>query len=207
VRTIPPRKAVAYLKATDPKLARVIERVGPFRLSPQTDGTHFAYVGRAIVYQQLSGKAAGTIYGRVLAIFGGRPPRPREVLRTPDERFRAAGLSRQKIGYYRDLAEKAASKEVAFASLHELDDAGVIEQLTRVKGVGVWTAQMFLLFRLGRPDVLPDTDLGIQKGVKLTYGLRSLPAPERVRRIGEAWSPYASVASWYLWRSLDTVTL
>lgn len=200
------KRALAHIRRADPVLARVIERVGPYRLRPRAEGTHFDAVARAVVYQQLSGKAAGTIYGRLLARYGGRPPAPEELLRTPDEALRAVGLSRQKLGYLKDLAGRAVSGEIDFERLHELDDAAIVAALTRVKGVGVWTAQMFLMFRLGRPDVLPTLDLGIQNAVKRAYRLRARPTPAKIEAIGRRWSPWRTVACWYLWRSLDVGT-
>jgi DNA-3-methyladenine glycosylase II len=197
------RKAVTHLKRADPVLARVIATVGPCRFTARAEGTHFDAVARAIVYQQLSGKASGTIHGRFLGLYGGRTPHPAELLATSDETLRSVGLSRQKIGYLRDLAGRVSAGEVPIDALHELPDDAVIDALTRVKGVGRWTAQMFLIFRLGRPDVLPDLDLGIQKGIQLVYGLRKLPSSKRVLEIGRPWAPYRTVASWYLWRSLD----
>jgi DNA-3-methyladenine glycosylase II len=196
------RPAVRHLKRADPRLAAVIERVGPCRLEIRREGTHFEYVLRAIVYQQLSGKAAATIHGRVVDLLNGTPT-PDAVLDTPDEAFRAAGLSRQKMGYVRDLARQAAAGALPLETIEALDDEAVIEALASVKGVGRWTAQMFLLFRLGRPNVLPAEDLGIRKGVQLAYRTRGLPPPKRVLALGRSWAPYASVASWYLWRSLE----
>lgn len=201
--TVDHSPAIAHLSGTDPTLARLIERVGPCTLEPRAEGTHFDAIVRSIMYQQLSGAAASTIHGRLLALYRGRSPTPRQLLRAEAEKLRAVGISRQKIGYLKDLASKAVSGEVPLETLHELDDAAIIEALVMVKGVGRWTAQMFLLFRLGRPDVLPDLDLGIQKAIKLAYGKRRHPLPREVLRIGRPWSPYASVASWYLWRSLD----
>jgi DNA-3-methyladenine glycosylase II len=197
-----PRKALAHLRG-DPKLARVIERVGPFKMTLRIEGSHFDHVVRAIVYQQLSGKAARTIHGRVMDLFGGRPPTPEELAGTSDDRLRSAGLSRQKLGYIKDLAARVAARDVAMDSLHELPDAEIIATLTRVKGVGVWTAQMFLMFRLGRLDVLPIADLGIQTAVQRAYKLRKRPTPAQVEKLGSRWRPYATVASWYLWRSLE----
>ncbi|CAA9314822.1 MAG: DNA-3-methyladenine glycosylase II, partial [uncultured Gemmatimonadaceae bacterium] len=147
-------RAAAHLKRADPTLARVIRRVGPCLFAPRREGTHFDAVLRAIVYQQLSGKAAGTILGRVHGVYGGRSPTPDELLATPEETLRAAGLSRQKQGYARDLAAKVAAGAVPVDALDELDDEAIIAALTSVKGVGRWTAQMFLMFRLGRLDVL-----------------------------------------------------
>lgn len=201
-----PRSPASHLAAADPALARIIARVGPYRSSAPPDGSHFDAVLRAIVYQQISGAAATTILGRVFALFGGRSPSPEELLAATDESLRAAGLSRQKIGYLRDLAAKAHSGEVPFDILDSQDDDEVIAELVKVRGVGRWTAQMFLMFRLGRPNVLPELDLGIQKGIQRAYRLRSLPKPDRVRKIGAKWAPYSSIACWYLWRSLDTET-
>lgn len=197
------RKALTHLRA-DPALARVIAQVGPCRFAPRAEGTHFDALVRSIVYQQLSGKAAGTIHGRVLDIFGGRAPTPAELAATPDETLRAAGLSRQKLSYLKDLASRVESGAVPLDHLDALPDDEIIEALVRVKGIGRWTAQMFLMFRLGRPNVLPELDLGIQKGIQRAYRLRSLPKPDRVRKIGARWAPYSTVACWYLWRSLDT---
>jgi DNA-3-methyladenine glycosylase II len=160
-------------------------------------------VCRSIIYQQLSGKAAGTIHGRVLALYGGRSPLPHELAATGDEQLRAVGLSRQKLSYLKDLASRVASNALPIETLHELADEDVIDALVRVKGVGRWTAQMFLMFRLGRPDVLPELDLGIQKAIQRAYRLRRRPLPERVLKIGAVWAPYRTIASWYLWRSLE----
>jgi DNA-3-methyladenine glycosylase II len=196
------RPAVRHLKRADPRLAAVIGRVGPCRLEIRGEGTHFEYVLRAIVYQQLSGKAAATIHGRVVALLGGTPT-PESVLAAPDDAFRAAGLSRQKMSYVRDLARQADAGAVPFETIERLGDEEIIAALASIKGVGRWTAQMFLMFRLGRPNVLPAEDLGIRKGVQLAYRTRGLPPPKRVLAIGRPWAPYASVASWYLWRSLE----
>ncbi len=155
------------------------------------------------MYQQLSGRAAGTIHGRFHALYGGRAPEPDELLATPDERLRAAGLSRQKVGYLRDLAARVAAGDVPLDRAETLGDDELVTALTRVKGVGRWTAQMFLMFRLGRPDVLPDLDLGVQKAIQLAYGLRAAPRPADVLRVGAPWAPWRTVASWYLWRYLD----
>lgn len=198
------RTGVAHLRRVDPVMARVIEKVGRYRGWPDRAGTHFDAVARSIVFQQLSGKAAGTIHGRFHGLYGGRPPRPEELAATSDEQLRSVGLSRQKSAYLKDLGARVTSGEIPIETLHELTDDEVIAALTQVKGIGRWTAQMFLMFRLGRPDVLPDLDLGIQKGIQKAYRLRKLPAPERVKKIGAKWAPYRTVASWYLWRYLDT---
>ncbi len=195
--------AIAHLRAADPRLAPIIDIVGPCGFVARAEGTHFDALCRAIVYQQLSGKAAATIHGRVLALFDGRAPRPAELLVTPAERLRACGLSRQKLGYILDLAERVERGEVPLDHLDALPDEEIVEALVRVKGIGRWTAQMFLMFRLGRLDVLPELDLGVQKGLQRAYGKRKLPQPAEVRQLGAKWAPYRSIASWYLWRLLD----
>jgi DNA-3-methyladenine glycosylase II len=197
------RTSVLHLKRADPVLARVIARVGPCRFRRRAGGTHFDALLRSIVYQQLSGKAARTILDRVLALYAGRYPRPAQLLQTPDDALRGAGLSRQKLAYLRDLATKVDTAEVPLARIGRLADEEVIAHLTRVNGIGRWTAQMFLMFRLGRPDVLPELDLGIQNAIQRAYGLPERPGPADVLRIGAAWRPYATIACWYLWRSLE----
>jgi 3-methyladenine DNA glycosylase/8-oxoguanine DNA glycosylase len=200
------RKAVAHLRKVDPLLAKVIDKIGSYKGWPASNGTHFDAVARSIVFQQLSGKAAGTIHGRFQGLYGGRTPLPAELASTPDEHLRSIGLSRQKSAYLKDLGARVASGELPIETLHELSDEEIISALTQVKGIGQWTAQMFMMFRLGRPDVLPDGDLGVQKGIQRAYRLRKLPSPERVKKIGAKWAPYRTIASWYLWRSLDTPT-
>jgi DNA-3-methyladenine glycosylase II len=199
----PHTKAIRYLKKADPVLANVIDTVGRCTLVPRTEGTHFDYVVRSIVYQQLSGKAAGTIHGRFLGLFDKQKLSPAAVLGIDEPQLRSVGLSGQKAKYIRSVAEQSHSGELAIESLHEMTDEEIIAALTQIKGVGVWTAQMFLIFRLGRPDVLPIADLGIQKGVQRAYGLRKLPKPEKVQKIGKKWAPYRTVGSWYMWRLLD----
>jgi DNA-3-methyladenine glycosylase II len=197
------RSSVRYLKRIDPTLSRVIEAVGPCRLQLRTDGTHFQALTRSIVYQQLSGKAAGTILGRFNALYPESSPTPEAVLATADEQLRAVGLSRQKIGYLRDLSQKVVDGTLPLDHVHTLSDEDLISHLVQVKGIGRWTAQMFLMFRLGRPDVLPELDLGIQNAIKRAYRMRQRPTPKQVKRIGAKWSPHSSVACWYLWRSLE----
>jgi DNA-3-methyladenine glycosylase II len=197
------RTAVRTLKRVDPVLARVIEAVGPCRFEARSEGTHFQALTRSIVYQQLSGKAAATIFGRFNALAANGAPTPAEVLAIEDDPLRTAGLSRQKIAYLRDLAEKVHTGALPLDEVESMSDDDVISHLVQVKGIGRWTAQMFLMFRLGRPDVLPELDLGIQTPIKRAYRLRKRPVPERVRRIGSKWSPHSTVACWYLWRSLD----
>jgi DNA-3-methyladenine glycosylase II len=195
-------KVLTYLKGRDARLARVIDRVGACRLVPRAEGSHFTALARAIVFQQLSGKAASTIYGRFAALAGGDEPTPARLNELSDEALRGVGLSRQKLGYLRDLARHA--EDGHFERLHELPDEEIIAEVTAVKGVGVWTAQMFLMFRLGRPDVLPVLDLGIKKGVQKVYGLRKLPDAKKIEGLAEPWRPYRTVACWYLWRSLES---
>jgi DNA-3-methyladenine glycosylase II len=195
--------AIPHLKQADPILGRIIDRVGQLPPGPRSEGTHLGALARAIVYQQLSGKAAGTIHGRFEALYGGRAPAPEELLATPDEQLRAAGLSRAKTLYLKDLAARAIAGTVAVDQLHELGDDALMEALTSVKGIGKWTAQMFMMFRLGRPDVLPGLDLGVRVAVQLAYNLRRMPTPQEVLTRGAAWSPYSSFAAWYLWRSLE----
>lgn len=197
------RKAVNHLRRVDPVMAGVIATVGPCRFEPSPNLSHFESVARSIIYQQLSGKAAGTIHGRFEALFGDERPHAAALTALSDELLRSAGISRQKLGYLRDLAARAAAGALPIDTLHEFDDTEVIRHLTSIKGVGVWTAQMFLMFRLGRPDVLPDLDLGIRKGIQRAYRLRKLPDAARVQSIGAKWAPYRTIASWYLWRSID----
>ena len=194
------RKAILHLKKTDPVLRDIIERVGAYRIKYREPV--FETLVRSIVFQQLSGKAAGTIYGR-LAGATGEPITPEAILRLKPERMRELGLSRQKIEYIRDLASRAKSGDVDFETCHELDDEEVVRHFTAVKGIGVWTVQMFLMFALRRPNVLPTGDLGLRAAIKKAYGFEEMPKPAEVARLGEVWSPYATVASWYLWRSLE----
>ena len=201
-----PRRAVSHLTRVDPTLGRVIARVGACRFAPRTDGTHFDALVRSIVYQQLSGKAAATIHGRLLGLWRGQAPTPRQLLRASDEKLRSAGVSRQKIAYLRDLATHVQAGTLPLDRVETLGDDEVLEDLVRVKGVGRWTAQMFLMFRLGRLDVLPELDLGVQKGIQLAYELPALPRPREVQAIGQPWAPYRSVAAWYLWRLVDDAT-
>src|SRR3954471_2979380 len=198
------KKAVAHLRKVDPVLATVIDKVGVYKGWPMSNGTHFDAVCRSIVFQQLSGKAAGTIHGRFQGLYGGRTPHPEQLATTSDEQLRSIGLSRQKSAYLKDLGARVTAGQLPIETLHELTDDEIITALTQVKGIGRWTAQMFLMFRLGRLDVLPDLDLGIQKGMQRAYRLRKLPTPERVKKIGAKWAPYRTVGSWYMWRLIDT---
>jgi DNA-3-methyladenine glycosylase II len=195
--------SVRHLKRVDPVLARVIESVGPCRIRTSDDPSHFHALTRSIVFQQLSGKAAATILSRVVALFPDGVPTPEAVAATSDEALRAAGLSRQKIGYLRDLSSKVAGGALPLDEVESMSDDDLIDHLVQVKGIGRWTAQMFLMFRLGRRDVLPELDLGIQNAIKRAYRMRKRPTPKQVKKIGAKWAPHSSVASWYLWRSLD----
>lgn len=199
------RKALAHLRQADPVLRKVIEQVGPCRLRPLTDGSHFEFIARSIIYQQLSTKAAATIHGRVQALCGGVLA-AEPLSRLADEALRGAGLSRQKLGYLRDLAAREAAGTLDTRHFPDLPDEDITRQLVQVKGVGVWTAQMFLMFKLGRPDVLPVLDLGIRKGVQRAYRLRKLPDAKRIEKIAAPWAPYRTVGSWYMWRVLELDT-
>jgi 3-methyladenine DNA glycosylase/8-oxoguanine DNA glycosylase len=200
-----PVLACRHLSDADPMLGALIERVGPYLLRPRRTQSLFAAVVRAIVYQQLSGMAAATILGRVRAMYSPkRFPTPRDILATPPERLRAAGLSAAKTAALRDLAERSLDGTVpTMRRVRLMSDEEVIERLVRVRGVGRWTAEMLLMFRLGRADVLPLSDLGIRKGFALTFGNRRLPAAITIERRAERWRPYRSVACWYLWRALE----
>lgn len=199
----PHRKAIHHLRKVDPVMSDVIDRVGRCTLAPRTEWTHFDALVRSIVYQQLSGKAAATIHGRVLQLIGDGSEAPRRIAATSHEMLRSAGLSTAKANYVRNLAEHVLDGSLPIESLHELADDEIVAALTQVKGIGRWSAQMFLMFRLGRPDVLPELDLGVQKGIQKAYRMRKLPNPKQVLRRGEKWSPYRTVGSWYMWRILD----
>ncbi|MGH8282020.1 MAG: DNA-3-methyladenine glycosylase family protein [Gammaproteobacteria bacterium] len=197
------RRAVRYLKRADPRLANLMSQVGPLRLSVRPAGSPFEALLRAITYQQLSGKAAATIHSRLLDLFPGGLT-PERLLDTPEAALRGAGLSRNKMLSVRDLATKALDATVPdFAALEAMPDEEIIERLTAVRGVGRWTVEMLLIFTLGRPDVLPLDDLGIRKGFQLAYRMKRLPAAVTMLRAGRLWTPYRSVASWYLWRAAD----
>jgi DNA-3-methyladenine glycosylase II len=197
------RASVRHLKRVDPVLARVIETVGPCRMPVRSEGTHFQALARSIVFQQLSGKAAGTIHGRFAALFANGDPEPSSLLVFTDVQLRGVGLSRQKIGYLRDLSHKVVSGALPLDEVDRMNDDELIAHLVQVKGIGRWTAQMFLMFRLGRRNVLPELDLGIQNAIRRAYGKRKRPSPKQVRAIGAKWSPHSTVACWYLWRSLE----
>ena len=198
------RRAILHLKKSDPVLAEIIDRVGRFRMN--YDEPAFHSLAEAIVYQQLHGKAAATIFKR-LTDLAGEPLTPEGILKLSTEQLRSVGLSKQKLSYLRDLAARTQAGELNFARLPDLPDAEVIKQLTQVKGIGVWTAHMFLMFSLRRPDVLPTGDLGIQMAIRKHYRKRKLPKPTQMEKIARCWAPYRSVACWYLWQSIDIKTL
>jgi len=197
--------AVAHLRARDKKLARLIDRAGPDRLELSHTQSLFHALAQSIVYQQLSGKAASTIFGRVRAIYAPKKfPTPGDLAATPPERLRAAGLSNAKTAAMIDLARRTGSGELpTLAQIRRLSDDEVVQRLTVVRGIGPWTVHMFLMFRLGRPDVLPVADYGVKKGFALTYRKQELPTAEELTAHAERWRPYRSLASWYMWRALD----
>jgi len=198
------RKAVNHLKKSDPVLRAIIERIGPCRMEFGTP--EFSSLAEAIVYQQLNGKAAVTIFNRFAAL-AGEPLTPEGILKLSDAQLRSVGLSKQKSAYLKDLAAKTAAGLLDFARLPDLTDEEVIQHLTQVKGIGVWTAHMFLMFSLRRPNVLPTGDYGVQVAMRKHYKKRKLPKPKDMEKIAKAWAPYRSVACWYMWRSLDIKTL
>jgi DNA-3-methyladenine glycosylase II len=194
------KRAISHLRKSDPVLAAIIGRVGEYRL--QFREPNFETLVRSIVYQQLSGRVASVILGRLVAAVGGEVT-PANILKLRPARMRKLGLSGQKTAYIRDLARHTRDGAIIFEELLELPDAEVIERLTKVKGIGVWTVHMFLMFALRRTDVLPTGDLGIRNAIRKAYHLAEMPAPKEVEAIAERWRPYCTVASWYLWRSLE----
>jgi DNA-3-methyladenine glycosylase II len=204
VRATP--KIVARLRAADPVMDRLIEEHGAIvrrELREEARGDAYGALLRSIVGQQLSTKAARTIYGRMLELFDGHAPTPKQLLAADPDQIRAAGLSRPKINYLRDLAQHVEDGTLELERLDELSDEKIIEELTAVKGIGEWSAHMFLMFHLGRPDVLPVGDQGIRNAVKTQYRLRKVPDAKRLEKIGKPWRPYRTLACLYLWSSLD----
>jgi DNA-3-methyladenine glycosylase II len=214
--------AVRALAKADPTLGQLMRRWGPYGLEPHEARNPYESLARSIVYQQLHGKAAATILGRMLMIYakpatrggtrgakGARPgkprmPKPEELIATPDAKLRAAGLSGAKTAALKDLARKQLEGIVPTkAAIHKLADAEIVERLTQIRGIGPWTVEMMLMFQLGRLDVLPATDYGVRAGFAMTYGLKELPTPKELLAHGERWRPYRSVASWYMWRATD----
>src|SRR6266700_7643862 len=198
------RKAVLHLKKSDPVMRAIMKRVGPCRM--ELGEPTFHSLAEAIIYQQLNGKAAVTIFKRFAAL-AGEPLTPEGILKLTPEQMRSVGLSKQKSSYLLDMAERAHRGELDFSRLPEMLDEEVIEHLTQVKGVGVWTAHMFLMFTLRRANILPTGDYGVQVALKKHYKKRKLPKPKDMEMIARAWEPYRSVACWYMWRSLDIKTL
>ena len=195
-------KARRHLSRRDVRLRRLIAKIGPCTLQPMPD--HFALLVRSIISQQISTKAAVAIHGRLVEQIGN-PIRPRAILKATDEELRAAGLSRGKQLSLRDLAQKCADREVRLAQLADLDDEAVIEQLIPVRGIGRWTAEMFLIFGLGRLDVMPVADYGLRAGMKREHSLAELPNRQTLLELTEAWRPYRSIGTWYIWRSFGAV--
>jgi 3-methyladenine DNA glycosylase/8-oxoguanine DNA glycosylase len=219
--------ALAHLRVADRTMARIIDMVGPFEMAPDPPGP-FRSLARAIIFQQISGAAAGAIYVRFLALFpeldrldahgprrthpawdgANQPfPEPEALLAQSDDALRSAGLSRQKVASLRDLALHFAEARLSTNLLHEWNDEAVIEHLSQVRGIGRWTAEMFLIFHMRRPDVLPVNDVGINRAIMRQYNLAAMPKPDAVRAIGQPWRPWATVACWYLWRSEAVVLL
>jgi DNA-3-methyladenine glycosylase II len=195
------RRARRHLAAADPVMARLLREIGPVPMRAHRGGSAFAYLTRAILAQQISVAAARSIANRIKGRFGW-PLRPEHVVQSSDAELRTLGLSRQKVGYLRDLSAHTRNG-LPLGRLSRLSDERVIEELTVVKGIGRWTAEMYLMFRLGRGDVLPVDDLGIRSAMRRAYGMRALPKKDRMHRIAEPWRPYRSVACFYLWKSLD----
>jgi DNA-3-methyladenine glycosylase II len=205
-------EAIAHLRASDAKLAALIDRVGPFTMQLDRSASPFESLLESILYQQLHGKAAATIHRRVREYFGGDPT-PQQLIATPDEPLRAAGVSGNKIKAFKDLAARTIDGTVpSHAAINKMSDADIVERLTEVRGIGPWTVEMLLIFRMGRPDVLPVTDYGVRKGYALTFQrvpksrpieAADLPVPDVVFKRGQRWAPFRSVASWYLWRACD----
>lgn len=199
-------EALGHLARADDVMAALIEQFGPLDLEERRRGRPTDAYGallRSIVGQQLSVKAARSIYGRLVDLFGGSTPSPRELLDADPETVRSVGLSRPKVAYIRDLAQHVEDGELHLNSLDDMSDEAVVTELTAVKGLGEWTAHMFLMFHLRRPDVLPVGDLGVRRAVERQYGLEGMPDAETLGRLGERWAPYRTLASLYLWQSLD----
>jgi DNA-3-methyladenine glycosylase II len=209
---IPPSKiafdlaeAVRHLSERDEHLKRLIEEVAPFAIEYEESQNPYEILMESIVYQSISGKAAATIFGRIKALgLDGRPPSPQQMLKLPAAKLRKAGLSGAKVAAMKDLAKKTIEGIVpTLEEAQALSDDELVERLVSVRGIGAWTVEMFLIFRLGRPDVLPIHDLGVKKGWSVTYGKKHMPKPQELLKFGERWRPYRTVASWYMWRSFE----
>jgi O-6-methylguanine DNA methyltransferase len=203
-----PEIAVGHLRRSDAALARVIAEIGPFRMRLKKTGSIFGALAEAIVYQQLTGKAAAAIFARLQALFpdATESPTAQQILGASDEQLRGAGLSRSKLMSLRDLAQRAVAGEIpTLAEIHGMADEAIIERLTQIRGIGRWTVEMLLIFRLGRPDVLPADDYGVRKGFAIAYQ-RELPSRKDLEAYGLRWKPHRTVASWYLWRAVERAT-
>jgi 3-methyladenine DNA glycosylase/8-oxoguanine DNA glycosylase len=201
------QEALQHLTKTDKVLGRLIRRVGPCRLKPKRRRSPFEALVQSVAYQQLNGTAAATILGRVKALYPQRRfPTPQDLLNTPDEQLRAAGLSRAKIMAVKDIAAKTLNGVVpSLSAIAQMSEEEIVAQLLTIRGVGPWTVEMLLIFTLGRPDVLPTTDYGVRKGFALTYGWKELPRPKELLEFGEKWRPHRTTAAWYFWRALELV--
>ena len=201
-------KTITELSKLDKTMGKLIKKVGPMELKPKKGKNPYQSLVEAVVYQQLTGKAAATILGRVLDIFpDAKFPTPEQILKIKDERFRSAGLSGAKTAAIKDISAKALDGTIPDnRSIVKLGDQEIIDRLTTIRGVGPWTVEMMLIFKLGRPDIMPSTDYGVRKGFALTYGWDELPSPKELLLIAEKWRPYRTTAAWYLWRSLDKPT-
>jgi DNA-3-methyladenine glycosylase II len=204
-RSFDHRQAIAHLRQKDKRLAKLIAKSIDFALEIEEAQTPYEALLEAIVYQSISGKAAATIFGRIRALgANGRCPTPQEILANTDQTLRQAGLSYAKAAAMKDLAQKTVEGIVpTMEEAHTLSDEELVERLISVRGIGAWTVEMFLIFRLGRPDVLPIHDYGVQKGFALTYGKKVIPKPRELAAFGERWRPYRTVASWYMWRAVE----
>jgi DNA-3-methyladenine glycosylase II len=199
-----PQEAIQYLSAIDTRLAGIIKRAGPFTMQIRRMHNPFESLARNIIYQQLHGSAASAIHERVRALFGKRRLHPQDILEASEEQLRRAGLSGAKLAALKDLAAKTLDGTVpTLARLRRMEDEEIIERLTKVRGIGQWTVEMLLIFRLGRADVLPVGDLAVRKGFSLVYGMKELPKPKELVHYGERWRPFRSVASWYMWRAVE----
>jgi DNA-3-methyladenine glycosylase II len=197
--------AIKHLSRADAVLGKLIKKIGPCGLEPKFKRSPFEALVQSVAYQQLNGTAAATILGRVKKLYPGRRfPSPQQILDTADEALRGAGLSRSKIAAIKDIAAKTLSGHIpTLKAASTMTDAEIVNRLTEVRGVGPWTAEMFLIFTLGRPDVFPITDYGVRKGFALTYGWKELPTPKELLEAGEKWRPHRTTAAWYFWRALD----
>jgi 3-methyladenine DNA glycosylase/8-oxoguanine DNA glycosylase len=197
-------QAIAHLCQSDRTLGKLIRKVGVCRLKPKRRRSPFEALVQSVVYQQLNGTAAAAILARVKALYPRRFPTPQDLLVTPPETLRGAGLSRAKVAALKDIAAKTLEGVIpSLGAIGKMSNDAILERLTTVRGVGPWTVEMLLIFTLGRPDVLPVTDYGVRKGFALTYGWKELPTPKQLRQFGERWQPHRTTAAWYFWRALE----